>query len=319
MSNENGEKTQKLYKPTLEARELAERLFQESGFKFEGEFFAHVMSTFELQSLKNGLGAGYQKQISQLENHMRSVVDMFSAMLQTEAGERIQLSEGFEQKLNDRAEEIFAQQQEISEGKKREQLLAEEHARYLKLTADQQKDIANLQQINEKNEQILAENKERIDRLSKMVTEQSEAAMKSKELEDQLSKMTKISESHLKDLSEAREVTEALRTAHSEQIRQLESKHTSDLERTAEKAEIAQERSILAIRRELSEQAEKERSELMKQIQISERERGAEIRSLYGEMDKLRQQVSDLQQKLASSGKPDGPKVNIKTKDEDQR
>jgi hypothetical protein len=84
----------------IETRELAENLFRESGIEFEGDFLGHVMATYELQQMKNGLGAGYQKQITQLEYHMKSVVDSFTSMLQMEQGDRIQLAEGYEEKVN---------------------------------------------------------------------------------------------------------------------------------------------------------------------------------------------------------------------------
>jgi len=299
------EKTQKLYKTDTEARELAERLFRESGIEFEGEFFAHVMSTYELQQMKNGLGVGYQKQISQLEYHVKSVVDLFLSMLNTEHGDRIQLSESYEEKLNGLALELSNQQDEIKEYGRREHLMNEEQAKLLKITEDQLKEIANIGQINGKNEEILAENRDRIERLSKMVADGQDAVIQKQDLEQRISEISKISNDLTKQLNDEKEVVEALRIAQEEQIKQMQEKHKETLERANDRAEIAKEKALLFAQ----DQASKERGELMKQFQISEKDSSAEIRNLYSELDRLRQQLADAQ-------KPKAQKSTVKAKEE---
>jgi hypothetical protein len=300
------EKTQKLYKTDTDARELAERLFEESGIKFEGDFFAHVMSTYELQQMKNGLGIGYQKQISSLEYHMKSVVDTFTAMLSTEAGDRLQLAEGYEAKLSGLAVELSTQQDEISEYKKREQLMSEEQAKILKRSEDQVKEIASLGQINDKNEEILAENKERVERLSKLVADGQDAVIQKQEIEARISEISKISEVRAKELLDARDAIEALRLAHEEQLRQLIVKNTDEQQIFAERAENIHSGELLALERRLQQEHIAERSELAREIRQTEKDHAVEIRKLYGEMDNLRQQLSAVQQ----------PRVNARGKGE---
>lgn len=303
------EKTQKLYKTDMDARELAEKLFRESGIEFEGEFFAHVMATYELQQMKNGLGAGYQKIISNAEYHAKSLIDALTSIIQTEQGDRIHLSEVHEEKLNDLANELSTQQDEIIGYREREKLMIEEQAKLIKLSADQQKEIAATQQINEKNETILTENKERIERLSKMVSDGQDAVIQKQQMELRISEISEISKQQAKDLKEASESLEALRMAQEEQIKQLMDKHTDELLRAGERADIAQEKAVFVIRRELTDLADKERTEFTKQLQAVEREHSTEIRRLYGEMDKLRQQFTETKTLPTKE-----PKVNVRGK-----
>ncbi|NHN33195.1 hypothetical protein [Paenibacillus agricola] len=301
--SEKIERTQKLYKPTIEGREKAEKLFRESGILFEGDFLDHVMSTYELQQMKNGLGAGYQKQISSIEYHVKSLVDHFTSMLTTEQGDRIQLSEGYEEKLNELALQLSVQQDELTEHKKIEQLMKEEQKGLEKDLVDLQKESGNLTQINNKNEEILVENKERIERLSKMVTDGQEAVLQKQELESKIFEITKLSEKQAEELQASREVIESIRLVHEDQIKMLTDKHADELQRAAERAILAQETALLTIERRLTEEFTNERLELSREIRNLEKRHSNEIRTLYSDMDKLRQQLADAQV-LQSSKQP---------------
>ncbi|AKG36073.1 hypothetical protein [Paenibacillus durus] len=272
--SEKAAKTQKLYKPTVEARELAERLFKESGIEFEGDFFAHVMTTYELQQMKNGLGAGYQKQISSLEYHMKSVLEHFTSMLQTEHSERTQLADGYEEKVTGLAAELSIQQDEIAELNNMLKEAAEQSGKLIDDNTELRKYTANIENLNAKNEEILAENKERIERLSKMVADAQDAVIQKQELEARISEISKISEKQAEELAAERKAAEALESAQEERVKQLSEQHKDELERAAERSEIAQEKAILAAERKHSE----------------------EVRKLYDEMDKLRQQLAEAKQ-----------------------
>jgi uncharacterized ubiquitin-like protein YukD len=293
--SEKIERTQKLYKPTTGGRELAEKLFRESGILLEGDFFDHVMSTYELQQMKNGLGAGYQKQISSIEYHVKCLVDHFTSMLTTEQGDRVQLSEGYEEKINELALQLSVQQDELIEHKKNEQIMIEEQTRLAKQIIDLQKESGNLTQINNKNEEILVENKERIERLSKMLTDGQEAVLQKKDLETKIFEISKLSEKQEEELQASKEIIESIRLAHEEQIRMLADKHADDLQRAAERAKVTQEAALLAIERKLTDEHITERSELSREIRNLEKNHSTEIRNLYSEMDKLRQQLANAQ------------------------
>lgn len=286
------EKTQKLYKTNVAIREKAEQLFRDSGFEFEGEWFGYVMSTYELHTLKSGLGAGYQKIIAQAEYHTKSLIDALTAIVTTEAGERTQLLEEHAEKVAQLSDEITAQQDELSALNKLQRETALEAGKIADENAELRKYIANLENLNGKNEEILKENKERLEKLAEMVADGQDAVIQKQDLEYRISEISQISIKQAEELATLQESKEALRAVHEEQLRQLDAKHADDLQRAAERADLAQERAIMAVRRELTEQADKERSELMKQMQAEDKQHTAEIRQLLDEMDKLRQQVA---------------------------
>ncbi|OBZ15841.1 hypothetical protein A8L34_27725 [Bacillus sp. FJAT-27264] len=292
--SERADKTQKLYKIDQAAREKAERLYRESGFEFEGDFFAHVISIHELQQMKDGLGAGYQKIISNAEFHAKSLVDAITSIIQAENIDRIALAETHEEKVAGLASELYAQQDEITQLKRLHQDATEQAAQSMDENAELRKYINNIESLNAKNEEILAENRERIERLSKMVTDGQDAINQKQELEFKISEISRISDQQSRELKEAQKAAEEEVRHFHDDLTRMENQCAEKIQNITERAEIAQERAVLAVRRELEDQANNERAELTKQLQTSQRESNAEVRRLYEEVDKLRQQLSTL-------------------------
>jgi chromosome segregation ATPase len=281
-----GKRSSKAYKIFDNVREKVEALFRESGIDFEGDFLEHMASVYELNQLKTGVGAGYQKQITTLEYHAKSVVDIFVSMIQTEAADRISISEGYEEKIVDIASEIRTQQDEI---KRLNQALAGTSG----IIAKQEEDISEarkltvtLQKSAAKDEQLLAENKERIDRLSRMLSDTTERVTQAEALEQRFSELTWLTEDQAKKLEKANTDLKAVSAEYEATLTKLYERHAEDLKRATARAEIDKERAVLAARRELSDQAEKER-----------KEHYAETKRLYSEVDKLRQQLAEAMQR----------------------
>jgi hypothetical protein len=280
--SENEKRQPKSYKIFGQQREKVEDLFKQSGIEFEGDFLDHMASVYEMNQLKTGIGAGYQKQITTLEYHTKSIVDSFLSMVQTETADRLQVSEDYEGKLEVRANEVFAQQQEIrSLINELDEKATESSDLKLKMK-EQTQLIEALQKSSAKDDLILIENRDRIERLSKMLTDSTDAVDHAKLLEQRFTELTKITEDQAKQLTEAQTQRELLERQHEDVIEALTSKHADELARGVERAEISQEKAVLAARRDLMEQVEKERGE-----------NNADIRRLYEELDKLRQQLSE--------------------------
>ncbi|MBJ9993658.1 MULTISPECIES: hypothetical protein [Paenibacillus] len=88
----------------------------------------HIAALYEMQKLKESGAAGYRKQL----DHSRLNVEPFLGMVETEASERLQLSQQHEQALADRADVIFGQEQELAELRKELKQQDEEVARLIK-------------------------------------------------------------------------------------------------------------------------------------------------------------------------------------------
>jgi chromosome segregation ATPase len=285
-----------------------------------------MASLFELQQLKTGAAAGYAKQLDELEYHAKRTTEIYMSMLQMEQAERLQLNEDHADKIAQLASELSGLQEEngsLMAELKKEALAGVE---YRKQIGEFEKHIQQLQQANERGEELLSEYKARIDSLSKMVTDQQEAVNQAKGLEQRLSDLTRLTTEQMKEI--ARMETEYERELHQRdefsheaavrlerEIEALNTKHADELITAQARAEIAQERAVLDARRELSKQAEDDRSELLKLLQTSEREHGTEVRLLYAEMDKLRQQLAEAQkpkQAKRQPGKtdPDDPQLS---------
>ncbi|GGG18252.1 hypothetical protein [Paenibacillus abyssi] len=278
------EKTTKAYKVSTDTREKLEELFQDSGFETEGGFIEHVAAVYEMQQLKNG-DAGYQKHIAALEYHTRSTVDLFMGMLQTESAERREMVEGFERKLYDRGNEIFTLQEEILSLKSQMEALAEQKNKIAEENGELRKDIGNLEQINKRDEELLSEYKERNERLSKLITENTEEVNAAKQLRQQVSELIKEKDATDRELANLKGDFQSLQEIKDELLRKLREDHERELQREQERAELAQERAVLAVRTELQDRQDKERTSY-----------NESLRKLYDELDRMRQQLNNALQ-----------------------
>ncbi|MDQ0914123.1 hypothetical protein, partial [Paenibacillus sp. V4I5] len=164
-------KTTKAYKITNDLKVKLERLAEESGLETQEAFIEQLASMYELQLLKQGTGSGYAKQIDELEYHTRRNAEIFIGMINTEAAERLNLSQQHTDALANRAETIFAQEQEITEMKKEVKALADEMGRLIKENGSQAKLVEQLQESVRDKGLIVEQRGQEISTLSGIVNE----------------------------------------------------------------------------------------------------------------------------------------------------
>lgn len=311
MSDDEKRKTTKAYRLFGQQKEKVDALFKQSGIELEGDFLDHMASVYEMNQLKTGVGAGYQKQISTLEYHAKSIIDSFVALVQVESAERLQIAENYEGKLGDRAAEITAQQQEIIELKETIRNKEKADAELSKKISEQTQLIEALQKSAAKDEQILVENKERIERLSQMLADSAERVGRAEELERQFAELTRINEEQARQLAKDAAEREEAEGKFREELTRMETDHTVRLRAATERAEVAQEKAVLAAQREFNEIIDKERREYKEHNEMRDKERREyhevlakerqehtqEIRHLYAEIDKLREQLAETQKR----------------------
>lgn len=287
MSNEA--KTTKAYKISTELKEKLERLAAESGLETQEAFIEQLAALYELQQLKEGNGSGYAKQIDELEYHTRRSVELFVGVINTEAAERMQLSQQHDEKVDGLSVELSAQQDEIAGLKKELKEQAEHLVRISKENESQVKLAEQLEaSVNDK-AALVEEYRQRIDTLSGLINDYKAAAEENKKLSTRITELTTLSEKMSARVGELEEDLATLETIKSEQLRQQEERHRESSERLSERKDVEKERELLAIR-----------SEYQTKLEKSNEEATAKIRELYAQIERLRteheQQIRELQQ-----------------------
>lgn len=282
--------TTKGYKVKTSTRDYMTNLYRESGFENEGDFLEHVGTIYEMQQAKTT--SGYAKQLTHIEYHLKEVAQAFLGVIHSESAERSILEEKHTEKVTALSSEIGTQYEEIKGLKDEFKAAAEQQAKLVQDNVELRKYITNLEQINSKNDQLLAENKERIERLSKMVTDNTEEVEAAKDLRKQVEELTRQTEQQERQLQDSAEDLQALHEIKDEVIRKQSEDHTRELQRLLaeqervnqqekERADLAQEKAVLQVRQQLQNEREKENASHNEQV-----------RKLYEELDKVRQQLT---------------------------
>lgn len=285
MSNE---KTTKAYKVDPEIRTKVETLFADSGLSTEGEFLAHLASLFEMQQMKEGSAAGYAKQINELEIHARRTVELFLSMIQTEAAEKADLSDVHAEQLSEQRNAYLDAQEQIQTLLRDSDQAWSEVKELKEDVAESMKLVQQLQKTNERSEELIGEYRQRIDDMSKIVTDQREATAEAADLRKKVDALSQVVYERDREIAQMRDALEASQKRSADDIRQLSEQHAAELQRATERAEIAQEKAVLAARRD----AEATREALLREGREANDANLKEIRLLYAEVDKLRQQLA---------------------------
>lgn len=159
-----------------------------------------------------------------------------------------------------------------------------------KQIGDLEKHVQQLQQANERGEQLISEYKVRIDSLSALVADQQDAVNQAKAPDYRLTELTRLTDSQALEI-------EALTVEHEREIHRREElsqdsavRHQREIEDIKARAELEQEKALLAERRQLQDQ-----------LNVEREVNNAEQRKLYADMDKLRQQLAESKQVKANS------------------
>jgi len=297
MSNEA--KTTKAYKISTELKEKLERLAAESGLDTQEAFIEQLAALYELQQLKDGNGSGYRKQIEELEYHLSRPLALFTSMIETEAAERLQLSQQHDETLTDRAMTIYAQEKEISELGKESKAQAEEIARITKENESQAKLVEQLEASAHDKGLIVEQYKEKVDTLSGLVNEYKAAAEENRDLKTKVSEFTALSDKQVTRVTDLEGDLTTLNGLKIEQLKQQEERHQEALERISERKDIERDRAELSIQKEYQAKLEKANTEATEKQRAANEESTAKIRELYEQIERQRiaheQEIREIQ------------------------
>jgi len=278
MSNEA--KTTKAYKVSPELKEKLETLFAESGMETQEAFIEHIAALYEMQQMKDGHAVGYKKQLDELEYHARRSVELFLGMIDTEAAERMQLTQQHDEALTERAAIILNQEQEIAELRKQTKQQAEEMAKLTKENQAQAQQIEQLSEISRKDNLLVEEYRQRIDTLSGLVNEYKAAGEENQQLKVSVSELTSQTDKQAAQIASLERDIAILKEVQEEQLHQREERHREALERLAERKDVERERDLLALRTEYQTKLEKANEDAT-----------AKLRELYEQIRELQRPI----------------------------
>lgn len=275
MSNET--KTTKAYKVSAEVKEKLEALFTQSGMDTQESFIEHIALQYEMQQLKEGT-TGYKKQLDELDYHTKRVGELFLGMIQTEGAERLELVQGYDEKLTERASVIFSQEQQISEASKLVKQRDEDLAKAQKENADLTIQLGQAQEISRKDNLLVDEYNKRIISLSGMLDENKAAVDENKDLKTKLTELSKLTIEQTEKIQKLESDLQELDGSRLDQLLQQGKRNTEDMQRLTDRKDLEKERELLAVRQEYQAKIEKSNA--------ADTEK---LRGLYEELNKMRE------------------------------
>ena len=228
--------------------------------KEKGAFFDHLIALAELQQAKSG-SAGYEEALNELEYHSRRTVELYLAMLQTEASRRIDMEQTHGEKQAQTSSELFMALEEIQVLKAGLKDQTEEIKGLREEVSAKSSSIKQLDALRTKDEELAAEHKKRIADLADLVADQKQAADRSVELEVTSLRLTKEAEELAEKLSDAQYALAEANEHHAMELKNSNSDHADRIERLQEKLELQRERELLVLRGEVQSQQAKESSD----------------------------------------------------------
>lgn len=280
----------KSYKINVELKEKLETLFKDSGMETQEQWIESLANLYEMQQLKEGM-PGYKKTLDELEYHTKRVNEIFVGMINTEAAERLKMTQGHEEILTRQGQVIFDQQAEITDHVKQYKLTSEELAKVNKEKSDLEKQTSHLEDISRKNDLLVNEYKEKNDTLTGLVNEYKGAAEENKQLSIQVLEFTQLSKQHLEKITDLQLEIADLEELSRERIRSQDLRYKEDLERLIERKDVEKERELLQLRSEYQTKLEKNNEETT-----------VKLRELYEQINQLRQEHEQQITTLKKSG-----------------
>ncbi|WP_336788324.1 hypothetical protein [Paenibacillus sp. MMO-177] len=284
LENNKPQKLSKAYKMSPGLKEKLEKFATEGKFDTQEEFLEHLALLYELQLLKEGSGQGYAKQIDELEYHIRRPLEIFISMIQTEAAEKHQLIQKYDEKLEDRADIIFNQEREIAEQKKLIKEQSDELGRLQKEITSNNKIADQLEATVHDKATLVDEYKEKNDMLAGLVKEYKDAAEGSKGLSQELEQLKRAFDKQGERVASLEGELRALNQLKEEQLKNVLERHQDELERLKERKELEKERDLLALR-----------SEYQGKLEVTQTEATAKMRELFEQRDELRKFLVDAE------------------------
>jgi hypothetical protein len=243
------EKEVKSFKVTPEFKQKLKDIISESGFGTEDQWLEHVATEYELNQMKE-IVPGYKKILDELQYHKKREAEIFLSILNTESAERFKQQQEYEGKaqamqleitgLNERIQLLVSQYQEMEKihkalGKEKEGL---------------EKTMQQAEQLQVKNNLLVDEYKEKNDTLLGMVKQGKEAVDQRGQLQQEVDRLTKLTES----------LNRKIEMLEKQQENDRETYHR-DIERIAKEKELEREQVVLKLKIEMQERIDKEREE----------------------------------------------------------
>ncbi|WP_150274083.1 hypothetical protein [Paenibacillus tepidiphilus] len=275
------EKITKGYKISQESKQHIEELFAGSEFNDQGDFLLHMASLYEMQKLKNNEVAGYAKQLDELDFHTRRISELFLSMVMVEQTSRVRVGEEHAERVGELSSVISSQHDEIRQ-------LSEDLGKAAALTGNMQKQIEELekhvqqlQQANERGEDLISEYKTRFDSFSGLLASQAEEVNQAKALQSQLTELTKLTDDQRREIEQLSALSKQLQATADKERKETSERHVRELQDAKFRADLEADKALVNLRRELQDELSNERSSHM-----------VEIRKLYAEINDMRQQLT---------------------------
>lgn len=272
------DKVAKAYKVSPELKDRLERLAAESGLETQEQFIEQLAAIYELQQLKEGNGSGYLKQIEELQYHTNRSLALFVSMIDTEAAARMELMQAHDEKLADRAVTITLQEQTIIEMQKEKKTQTEELSRLAKENESLAKLVDQLQESLKDKATIADQHGQEVATLSSLVNEYKAAADENKELKNEVTQLTSLSNKQATHIESLQSCVESLESTKTKALDELTARHEADIERIVERKDVEREKMLLELRNEYQTKRE-----------ATSEESTAKMSELYAKIEQLRE------------------------------
>ncbi|WP_068505878.1 hypothetical protein [Paenibacillus kribbensis] len=279
--------TTKGFKVDVKFKEKLENLFKQSGLPTQEDFLVHMAELVELNLMREG-AAGYTKQITQLEYHSSSIVSLFLAMLETEAAERLQLTEKYDEKLTDRGNEIIIQERELSELRNQLKQNTEELNRQIKENTEMMDLVEQLRENSRKNDLLVENYKEKNDSLNGLLADFKAAAEENKVLTSRMAVRDEETAKQAEKIEHLEAQLANLQRESAEQLERQEERNSEAIEHLRQSLELQHGHDLLNQQSEYQAKIEKFQAEATERLQLATQESTAEIRRLYELLDQTR-------------------------------
>ncbi|MFC5402441.1 hypothetical protein [Cohnella soli] len=253
------------YKVSEDTKRRAQAAYDASGFEEKGEFYAQLLSLFELQLQRDG-SSGYKEQLDELNYHSRRFVELYLSMIQTEAARRMEMTQQHDELLAKVSLELRNALDEIQELKTVNKQKDISNQELIKNTDSQKSLIEQLESLRKKDEELSEGYKTQIRDLSSLLSEQKGAAdagrsaiEEAEQLRADLKELQKSADRGIIELNEVKERFEY-------QLKQKDEKHASEIEKLTSRAALDLERAVLNVEKRHQTERDRDSAEYAERI-----------------------------------------------------
>lgn len=234
------------------------------------EWFEKAVAMAAVQNLKSGAG-DYKPELSELEIHTTRIYELISSMIQRSEYMKMDAVKGLEGKLDSREIIISELQGDVKKLADDSKLLEEQAQQATSAKKELVDQVESFQSMNENNQALITEYKEKIDTLSSLVNQYKGFATENEELKtsniaEKEQMKAEFGEKESRLLSSIEELKTTARDQatsieqlqgklnhavqeHKKEIEDSKAKQVNQLTQLADKKELEKERAVLEIER----------------------------------------------------------------------